>query len=702
MAKSLSDLPLELLDQVAGELDHESLIHLALTNQLCMSVVYRKHLRGTFRISIGHPVTLEHNIKLWKTAFCESGLHTNFIPWTLQLEGCLTSTQKDGFDTVSERYACGARPTYSSRLYMRCSEEAEFVSSTFRGCAKPYYCKDQRSTSRERETLAEDQAWQSLGALISQIPNLNGVEFRCHNPFPKCVLDAIQKFHPECKVHVTLHDSTCYRESGYHLIEHVLTSPCLHGLTLKDGLFETSSPRRLKQCWQDLRHTLRAGTLKELVIDRCWHIEPSNEFVEEQPENVDSTVKHLARVKLRNLETLPRSRLESLIGLSVYSGLIDFSSLQTLNIGDRLTFQDVKWLTAMPRFKSLVNLRLAVAFDSGASESEYEEHIELLCLFLRELPPLQALDIHFDYWVAVDADIADCRSRMLRSALSTHGESLEKLRIGLDEVDEPECGVYWGDIDLGDVKRIRQSCPNLIDLCLQIKHSVGEPTEIAIYAQCGMIPSLQRLHVDLHTSTRLDLVPWPEHHNKVQYDAASGQDLYRFHPPEEVDPRWKQVGIYEADVTRHIANSAVDEKLARAIFKTIADHKHPGARPLLKLEIECCGPHIYCNYGSIYDSWHTVEYKYGDLEDSGMATVCGMISRDWVLSRKSTNDGGEKITAVGRPSLKYEQHDLYCDFPDYLKPVLRKIWPRIPKSFKNWQQKCHSFPLEKPDRKLLD
>lgn len=140
-------------------------------------------------------------------------------------------------------------------------------------------------------------------------------------------------------------------------------------------------------------------------------------------------------------------------------------------------------------------------------------------------------------------------------------------------------------------------------------------------------------------------------------------------------------------------NTAVDETLARAIFRTICTTKasvygHSAALALDRMLIQPEGIWSFPHRNSTVPSLVLCPYE-------------AALSRRWLLERDVRDDTREMIHArevdkqhrLEWPSCVCEQDRGYYRKMAYM-PIFRRIWPERPGVSTNWYDDWHSWPLD--------
>jgi hypothetical protein len=224
------------------------------------------------------------------------------------------------------------------------------------------------------------------------------------------------------------------------------------------------------------------------------------------------------------------------------------------------------------RFPSLKVLSIRIEGNNRFPIEAAKNYDNLTCYFLEYLPPLTALCI---------------RGTLTRSAydaiLAHHGNSLKSLSIQQKFHIER---IIFNQLELQNLKN---SCPNLEELELQVPRSRGDSDEIAMYRTLGSFPYLQCLALYLDASNLA--IGWRVDDDSVSDygDAPNDPSFDSFDQlfyPLVLDNLRKPRNGHVRDC---FINQAVDEALAQSIFAVIAAGKSRDALKLQTLELESGG-----------------------------------------------------------------------------------------------------------------
>ncbi|KAJ5930871.1 hypothetical protein N7466_006364 [Penicillium verhagenii] len=234
----------------------------------------------------------------------------------------------------------------------------------------------------------------------------------------------------------------------------------------------------------------------------------------------------------------------------------------------------------------------------------------------------------------------------LNSIIQHHGPSLKGLALVPHDI------IYeYPRLHLSDLLEMAILCPNLEELRLQIKRSMGSQEECEMYKAFGTFPNLQILFLDLDFDARSRL-PSPPNFETENLD----------------------------DLRQTFINAAMDEKLAFQIWKTIKN-KDSGLRDLRLLPF---GNRVFAHEERLLiccfaRSWLLTSYN---LEYPGLLVIEQIGKRAWEVKRAKKYPDWE-------PCLT-----------ERMASVVHNIWPQVP-GYSDWWTCWTSLPLQ-PDDCLPD
>ena len=238
--------------------------------------------------------------------------------------------------------------------------------------------------------------------------------------------------------------------------------------------------------------------------------------------------------------------------------------------------------------------------------------------------------------------------------------------------------------------QLATNCPALENLSLQIRRSRGDADEVASYRALGHFPRLRHLTLTLDASPP----PWlgipdppdtqlPAVYTKVEdhFDESDAEKLAAGPHPYR-----------KGHVKDVFVNTAVDEKLARAIFEVVSSAKANNSWPPLEtMIIRVRGGADFCTMQMGPSPW------------IGLRPLLTTLGREWFLERGLRDDRPDQVcaTELGR---KAREESPWKEEPmapsrgnerrryGYTE-IFRRIWPeKQPGS--DWRDDWESWPLQ--------
>ncbi|KAL2866671.1 uncharacterized protein BJX67DRAFT_354537 [Aspergillus lucknowensis] len=484
-----------------------------------------------------------------------------------------------------------------------------------------------------------ERAWRSTARFLRKLTGLRDLVFACERRVPESLLRSLHRDLPRCRLHVmafgpprlldfeedddeageareSSEDEDSDNEDGWiDQYDYTLaTSPSLSTVVVPvayDDVHREYNETAVQAMARGLAPNLKHVHIVDSGPGFKYRVMPEN-----------SAGKVYIRDKLEHdrgrgeIETLSLDPA-TLIRFEAWGKTVLFSCLRCLQLWRVKT--EVLARAAQYDFSSLKSVALEVWIYGNPT------HLHGLdaatAAFLESVPPLEALHLTGPFSI-----------KTFEGVLDHHGSSVHKLSLYPSENYQQTQFI----LTPSRIKEIGEYCPNLRDLRLQVKRSMGDAEEQEIYRALGRIPSLRRL------SLQLDV-----HH------AANTRPL-RMSP----DDRLRNIFI----------NMAVDAQLAREIFSLIT---RPFGVETLRLDLGL------------------------DLEPTlVMAALC--MRRQWECSRNSaysdSPDGSEIVVReVGAQKRIRREKKTGWNEPAGFMHVVNRIWP--PKTG-DWKRDWHSFPLQ--------
>ncbi|KAJ5587846.1 uncharacterized protein N7459_003611 [Penicillium hispanicum] len=431
--------------------------------------------------------------------------------------------------------------------------------------------------------LYNNWSWKPVVRLIQALPKLADLFYFCAAQFPPCLLDALHEYRPDCRLR--LHSLTLLSLKRLEMDLHelrIMTSPSLYSIVLdrnvSGGSRSVSYRRAAKHAL--LRLIQGAPNLKEVYIYHTAEY-ATNDEQERHLALADSLDK--VEVKVKNpsyLSSVVRfhvaaSKYSDIHMLRDWSWYTNFTALQCLELRFAVNQEAIERHLLRCEFPSLRSLKWwmrmknqPIGFYTTARH------------FLESLPPLEELVLEgWHSLIPVD------------SIVIYHGSRLRKLHLLYPHRHARRC------LDEPEITQLALHCPRLEDLACKVQRSQGDSSEVARYRALGTIPRLRYLTLYLCASDpALDggeetkIEPW-SWHGRRDRDLAPTHPSFDDFDNEPSDPDTAQYyRSRNGHARRLMINTAVDEKLARAIFRVIASSKPVHAVALQGLDLRMDEP----------------------------------------------------------------------------------------------------------------
>ncbi|OJJ08132.1 hypothetical protein ASPVEDRAFT_47338 [Aspergillus versicolor CBS 583.65] len=619
MASFLS-LPLEVLDRVYEYVAsgyQPSLSSLALVNKYCYRVASKHRFR---RVTIKAP--LDQGIKRWTdllqsaSAFAdvrrlsimfpnEGGYHSNHSYYTSDL---------DDLTCIDEYYD-------------------HAIWNLFR-------------TSCQHK---DDNEWESLVTLVSQLCGLQDLIWACEIPFPPPLLDFLHQKLPDCRLHnmafrlPSLHYHSSHPQGIDSRDFTLATSPNLTSALVPMSRYDHDGnvgydEEAVMQMSAKLALNLREVHAVERPIEACLEHDQAVErgrppwqgFFPTSPTKHGSEPPQQARLQRWGLNP---ARIDL---FRQWETKLDFSTLQVLHLWQ----VDVKTLQSVSShsLKSLrvlaIDLKYPEDHDMNYSLDEAIRLDEAAASFVLALPPLNK--VHFSG--------VHRHENAFQTIIQFHGASLHTLSL----ISSPCSSLPGPLMTVSRVQQIQAHCPNIRDLRVPILRTRGNAAE-------GEATMYQNLGVFTHL-THLELQLRPR-----EPDPESLIDDTDYIDPQQIPDQ------------ELLVRAAVDEALAREIFTKIIT---AGARSLQYLRVQTL------------TDWVPL-----DLEP-----IASIMARNWDCMRIPRVRNSPANIQVDVKEIGARLKDLErrknggpkVSLAPYEK-IFRELWPVKGES---WEDDWHSFPLE--------
>ncbi|KAL2843332.1 hypothetical protein BJY01DRAFT_248715 [Aspergillus pseudoustus] len=254
----------------------------------------------------------------------------------------------------------------------------------------------------------------------------------------------------------------------------------------------------------------------------------------------------------------------------------------------------------------------------------------------------------------------------LHRILAHHGPTLHGLSLEPYERDHhtgPENGCYrypkWATTDIA---LLAETCPNIVELRIQIRRTEGNAQECELYRALGrMLPKLRTLILDLHFDPR--------------EEGPDAETMRKMRPVQFEDEEVEEI-IVDAPLFRTtLINAATDETLALGIWNLIS--RSQSSRFLQNLRIAPFGLEMY----SIDECYYLI-----------------FLARSFLVSRSSKRDENPSVNEMGKMGWTVWQEENYgpvedCELPQGADEVVALLWPALV-GRDSWETGWASFPLE--------
>ncbi|KAL2121926.1 hypothetical protein VTJ04DRAFT_2381 [Mycothermus thermophilus] len=498
---------------------------------------------------------------------------------------------------------------------------------------------------------AQHQAWLPFVPFLKKLPGLTDVVWACRDLVPACVLTALHEHHPTVRLHVrTFSLRSLYQEQNQlHDVDpdeySLVTSPCLTSIRTSvqgyddEGRF-SFNVEALKHILQRgyapnlrylrIRYTSTSGTIALVEALRAPR-GPWRGFFHDRPAQEPP-----ADWKGAQLETLIINDNPGPWRFRSWMECIDPIFLRRFEYTWVLSLDGLQILVSLAESGQLRSLRqlvitLNVTDNNGRDLPNDHDDIRdrLAAQLFRCLPPLETLKL-------LGSDIS---AQTFEGLLERHGPTLRKLHLPFyDLVKQP-------DQDLDKVRSIQRHCPRLEDIHLGIRRRHGNAQEVAMYRTLGKLPRLRRANLILDCTVPSDKLT---HNFNVKREERIAEVLYK------------------------LKNLAVDETLARAIYKEISSSGCAATLERLTLE-----PKV--RHGRVI---------HGD----GFSPWLDWVIRSWLITRNVVRDEEVVVREIKSHYIDWEaRREELEEYRENEVETWRRLWPS---KGGNWMDEWHSFPLD--------
>jgi hypothetical protein len=645
---SLVFLPLEILQQIAACIEtvhRPSLLTFSLINQAC----YRASVFLIFRqisILVRNPEGLRRDVDRLTEALSrmDSARHVQCI----RIKGDIRSNViKDN------RHAEWLRGTGLDEILV----DWDPISYHRR-----YVTYDEPVIKKESE---EDVAWTPIVNLVQAIPYLKDLIYDCESQFPPILLSTLHKQHPHCRLHhLSFRFRTLLWGVPYPYEMELATSPLLYKVKITStGQDSEYDDNFNEEALMELAAGL-APNLKEVDVVDIISIRSNRYHRRRGPwqglPGFTGTVGSLQSLSMKGFANLRSPDL-----LQNWAKHTDFACLQNLELGggyentsNALSSDTMEWVAQNLSFPQLRKLSVYVGRDDMMEERPHYSRNAVS--FFQNLESLEELAVH-----------GPIDSQIFKTLLRHHGQTLKKLK--LRPFEDPyhiDNGRDRRDIAMeftkDDFLQIQAHCPVLEDLAITVKRNQSSASETEIYKCFGKMRSLRYLFLTLDCSNMRIT-------RDSTYDPQFDGDDNRFLDDGTANSVKK--GVFKET----LINCAVDEALARSIWKTVVQNK--AGRKLEHLRL-----------------WTTGGFKYSTRWGVQASTIVAVLSRSWLLERVPRDDQDDiTVRELGKCGREVGMGIYASDVQAFSKSaagqVFNSIWPRKQGS-KDWRDDWSSSPLQ--------
>jgi hypothetical protein len=326
--------------------------------------------------------------------------------------------------------------------------------------------------------------------------------------------------------------------------------------------------------------------------------------------------------------------------LRIWEAHTDFSLLRCLRLPTGVDLDALRRLAELAKnqtFSSLRELEITVSTGRGENAVFMSYHVGLMLCSLR---PLEVLSL-------TNFDVATWRQTVVYHSVRLRSLRIRGSALSTDVIDE-----------------ISQAGSNVEDMEIEILRSQGDDDEVRKYHALGSMSKLKHLTLILR---------------------CSSHDRHGSGPV-----RIQIVGFTRDPVVRRamrdiLVNAAMDERLARSIFSTIATanaamrHSIPPSISLVRLEMD------------------TTVLVDGYTVDADFDNVVRWIARSWVCKRdpRDTHHDEIHVKEIGKRLRHYRGNDIDPEHNPYFTDesfihVWKALWPE---TGLDWRHDWRSFPL---------
>ena len=513
----------------------------------------------------------------------------------------------------------------------------------------------------------EDMAWAPMVNLLQAEIPLRDLVYDCQSQFPPSLLRILHEQHPQCRLHhLTFRFRTLFWGVPFPYEMELATSPSLYRVKVACAQRDSDSDDDFNlEAMMELTTGL-APNINEVVI---LNLLPGRSLRSVRPRGSWQGLPGFTRTKIGSLKSLSLkgfSRLRTPTMLQNWARHIDFARLQHLTLSgcfdaktSGLSGETMEWVAQTQSFPQVKTLCVYLTRDDlDVEKPHYSKHA---ISFFRAFESLEQLSIDGP----IDFKIMD-------SVLSHHGQTLRKLSLHPFEETSSDYNIRDPQdipfqITKDRVLQIEAQCPVLEELAIPVKRNKSSASEAEIYRCFGKMKSLRFLFLILDCSN------WRVVRDRTYNPDFDEEDRKLLE--NQPYPFLKRGGLKETFI-----NCAVDEALARSIWKIISQNKT--GRQLERLKL-----------------WPTGEGEYGNNRGLPYTfpAMARNLTRSWLFERVPRDDKEDFTVTELRQERRKARDQGDADYLAYghspeIWEVFRSIWPSKNGS-KDWRDDWSSFSL---------
>jgi hypothetical protein len=511
---------------------------------------------------------------------------------------------------------------------------------------------------RPRTEPPPDEYWQPLARFVSSL-HLKELVWSSKEQLPRCILAVLHEQLPACRLYVRDFDlRSLYQEDPLQDIEDteymLATSPCLYQIIAPYSMQDATGCANYNEeaVWK-----LSAGLAPNLKHVCVWDnsLKPSGEnqphWGDERLEwrgfhpQSDSQWREIPETK-GQLQSLAIEAIGAVSSVQFASWIChtDFSLLQSLHLATNIRLHVLGQLADLAERDGLLRL---TCLNLPAIAAEYEERVDAESMMTRLCTSLRPL---------VELRIVGPGTTSFKAILEHHGDSLQILCVE--------------DVILSahQVAQLRDSCPKIRQLSIEILRSAGDCVEVEVYQTLGSMRNLKSLSLKLECT---------------DYRETDGpEDFAPFCLPSE--EKEDQAAMATA-MRKVFVNAAVDRSLAQSIFQEILA-AHASAKAGLPARLNV----MRLRVGSV-----------PVLNDQRMGPdfegVLAWIGRSWMCRRDPRDTHGNNlfVQEINSDARLCNGERLEDDIDELsgseqYADIWKALWPA---TRRRWKEEWHGIPL---------